>query len=251
MNEILITGGSGKIGFQLVNHFLSQNFKVITTTRDRNKFIKDRQLQLTDIQFNNLKIIEVDFAKEDAVQTIISHLISEEINPKSIIHNARSLEYLKIEEDTSVTNQNFLGELLIDVVFPYQLTFEILKNTNKLENVIFISSMYGVVAPTPSLYENFHKSSPINYGVAKAAQIHLTKELAVRLAPEIRVNCVSFGGIKGRVDEVFMSKYKSLNPQGKMLEESEVIGPLDFLVSDRSKNMTGQNIIVDGGWTIW
>ena len=111
--------------------------------------------------------------------------------------------------------------------------------------------MYGVVAPTPSLYDNFEESSAVHYGVSKAAQIHLTKELAVRLAPKIRVNCVSFGGIKGRTDENFENRYKNLTPLQRMLEEEDVVGPIDFLVSDNSTNMTGQNIKVDGGWTIW
>jgi NAD(P)-dependent dehydrogenase (short-subunit alcohol dehydrogenase family) len=249
MNEILITGGSGKIGFQLVNHFLNQGYCVITTTRDKTRFIN--KTKLAKNQLINLKFIEIDFMKEEAIQKIILYLTNTNLNPVSIIHNARSLDFLKIEDDTSVSNDNFLNELFLDVVFPYKLTLEILKHTDKLENVVFISSMYGIVAPTPSLYKNFHESSPINYGVSKAAQIHLTKELAVRLAPKVRVNCISFGGIKGRVDDDFLERYKKLNPQGKMMEENDVIGPVDFLISKDSQNMTGQNIIVDGGWTVW
>ena len=251
MTEILITGGSGKIGFQLVIHFLRLGYKVITTTRDKSTFFKKR----TEFHKTNFKglleIIEVDFTSENADLEIVSYLVNKKINPQHIIHNARSLEYLKIEEDLSVSKDNFLGELFLDIVFPYRLTLKILEQTSNLVNIVFISSMYGVVAPTPSLYGDFHRSSPINYGVSKAAQIHLTKELAVRLAPRVRVNCISFGGIKGRVDNDFLERYKALNPQGKMMEESEVVSPVDFLISDNSRNMTGQNIIVDGGWTIW
>lgn len=251
MRTILITGGSGKVGFQLVNHFLEKGFLVITTSRNKNKFLEKCGQLLSGAYKNNLKIIEVDFTQKKAADTIIDFLKKEEIIIESIIHNARSLEFLKIEEDRSISDENFSGEFFMNVIFPYKLSLEILKILNNLENIIFISSMYGVVAPTPSLYDDFHNSSPIHYGVSKAAQIHLTKELAVRLAPKVRVNCISFGGIKGRTDENFQKRYNNLNPQGKMLLEEDVKGPVDFLISENSKNMTGQNLIVDGGWTIW
>ena len=67
--------------------------------------------------------------------------------------------------------------------------------------------MYGVVVPNRNLYKDKYKSSSIFYGISKAAQIHLTKELAVRLSQDnIRVNSVSFGGIEGRVSSNFKKK---------------------------------------------
>mgnify|MGYP001318187731 CR=1 FL=1 len=252
MKNILITGGSGKVGFQLVQHFLKNGFKVITTSTNRERFLDNKHSELSGFNPENFKVIEVDFTKENALNSIRAFIQSNKITLTHIIHNARSLGFLKLESDKTISAENFSGELYMDVVFPYRLSMELINNTShKIENVIFISSMYGVVAPTPSLYNNFEESSAVHYGVSKAAQIHLTKELAVRLAPGIRVNCVSFGGIKGRTDKNFESRYKNLTPQQKMLEEEDVIGPVDFLVSDNSNNMTGQNIKVDGGWTIW
>ena len=250
MKTVLITGGSGKVGFQLVNHFLEKNFLVITTSRNKEKFLEDKKESLNNYK-KFLRIIEVDFSSKKAIPAIIDFLKKEKIPVKNIIHNARSLDYIKIENDQSISEENFAGELHMDVIFPYKLTMEILKTDKELKNVVFISSMYGVVAPTPFLYEDFHNSSPINYGVSKAAQIHLTKELAVRLSPDVRVNCVSFGGIQGRTNEVFEKKYNSLNPLAKMLTEDDVKGPVDFLISEASRSMTGHNLIVDGGWTLW
>lgn len=251
MKTLLITGGSGKVGFQLVSHFLKSGFRVVTTSRNKKRFLEEKAQVLDQEHKENLNIIEVDFTSKKAIETIKEFLLKKELLVNAIIHNARSLEFLKIEEDNSVSEENFAGEFFMDVIFPYRLSLEIRNIPNDLENLVFISSMYGVVAPTPSLYKDFHSSSPINYGVSKAAQIHLTKELAVRLAPEIRVNCVSFGGIKGRTDDEFLKRYHSLNPQGKMLEEGDVVGPVEFLISGNSKNMTGQNIVIDGGWSIW
>lgn len=252
MNSILITGGSGKVGFQLVKHFLNKNFRVITTTRSIERFKQNFFQKLDENKIANLLLIEVDFMQDDAIEIITNSLIKNNILLDNIVHNARCLDYLKIEEDNTVSKENFSAEFYIGVIFPYHLSLKI-KNQEKgkLKNIVFVSSIYGVVAPTPRLYDDLHKSSPINYGVTKAAQIHLTKELAVRLGSNTRVNCVSFGGIKGRTSKDFIERYSSLNPLKKMLEEIDVVAPIDFLISDSSSNMTGQNLIIDGGWTIW
>ncbi|PKD16749.1 hypothetical protein APR41_08050 [Salegentibacter salinarum] len=252
MKSILITGGSGKVGFQLVKHFLKKRFTVITSSTDKERFLDNKEKELSHYKLEALHVIEVDFNTENAKNIILEYLQLHNIVLTDIIHNARSLNFLKLEDDKTISNENFSGEFYMDVVFPYQLSMAV-KNQmfHKLQNIIFISSMYGVVAPTPALYDDFENSSAIHYGVSKAAQIHLTKELAVRLAPEIRVNCVSFGGIKGRTDEHFENRYKKLTPQQRMLEEEDVIGPVDFLISKSSTNMTGHNLKVDGGWTIW
>lgn len=252
MNKvILITGGTGKIGSHLVAHFLKKSWTVLSTTRKKKNFnsvIKRHSLEAYE---DNLFIIEVDFENDNAIQRIEEYLIEQSLSPNVVVHNARSLDYLKINETGRTESEDLQMEFYMAVTFPYLLTNSLL-DLGELENVVFISSMYGVVAPTPKLYDDFESSSPVQYGTAKAAQIHLVKELAVRLAKyDARVNCVSFGGIKGRTNEEFQKRYKELTPQGKMLDESDVNGPVDFLVSDKSKNMTGQNIIVDGGWTIW
>jgi NAD(P)-dependent dehydrogenase (short-subunit alcohol dehydrogenase family) len=102
------------------------------------------------------------------------------------------------------------------------------------------------------LYDDPVRQSPLQYGVCKAALSHLTKELAVRLAAKnIQVNCVAFGGIEGRVDPAFLARYAALNPMGRMLQENEVAGPIEALLSDGFSAMTGHTMAVDGGWGIW
>jgi NAD(P)-dependent dehydrogenase (short-subunit alcohol dehydrogenase family) len=251
MKTILITGGSGRIGFQFLKHFLGNESEVIITTTNKERFLDSKQKELSVLNCDFLKIIEVDFNEESSENKITKFLKDNNIKVTDIIHNARSIDFLKIENDKTTSKENFLGEFYLDVAFPYKLSMEILNTIpNNLENIIFISSMYGVVAPTPSLYDDFEKSSPIQYGVAKAAQIHLVKEMAVRLGPEIRVNCISFGGVKGRTDIKFEQRYKKLNPLNKMLNVEDVVGPIDFLISKSSQNMTGHNLKVDGGWTL-
>ena len=113
--------------------------------------------------------------------------------------------------------------------------------------------MYGIVAPNKKIYVDGYNSSPSFYGVAKAAQIHLTKELSVRMANHrIRVNSISFGGVEGRVNNSFKKKYAQLCPIGRMLKPSEIFEPIWFLANENSSSgATGHNLVIDGGWTIW
>ncbi len=246
---ILFTGGSGKLGKRYLKYASEEGIDILTTIRDKERFVRENEFLLRD---GNIHIIEVDFTNANASSRIIAYLKENCYSLSTIIHNARSLDYLKIENDGTVSADNFAKEFFLDVIFPYRLTMELVDCHPELKNIIFISSIYGLVAPNPSLYEEFEKSSPINYGVSKAAQIHLTRELAVRLAPkQIRVNCISYGGVSGREDQEFKKKYIKLCPQGQMLSDDDIVAPLNFLISDGSKNMTGHNLIVDGGWSVW
>lgn len=252
MESILITGATGKIGKMLTEHFLSEGHQVIGTTTNLKK-IENFKIVLSQkgVPTEQLHGLELDFGAADALRKVEEYLAGGQIKPTVVIHNARSLDSLSINEKGETDPQHLLNEYQMAVVFPYQLT-NLLKKNGSLKNVIFIASIYGVVAPNRQLYTDLKHSSPIQYGVAKAAQIHLTKELAVRLADEgIRVNCVSFGGLKGRAPEDFAAKYKALTPMGGMLQDEEVIKPVDFLVGEGSASMTGHNLIVDGGWTAW
>jgi hypothetical protein len=146
-----------------------------------------------------------------------------------------------------------MNEFQLSVVVAYELTMGLLaEETAVLENVINISSIYGIVASNQHLYLEPKKQTPIHYGVCKAAMIHLTKELAVRLAPDyIRVNAISYGGIEGRVSGDFLERYAALCPQGRMLTSEDIAEPALFLASVGASGVTGHNLVVDGGWSVW
>ena len=141
----------------------------------------------------------------------------------------------------------------MDVIVPYELATGLyLRQKDILKTVTNIGSQYGSVAANPALYNSDSTQSPIQYGLAKAALHHLTKELAVRFSSDnIRVNCVAYGGVEGRVDSEFNARYSKLAPMGRMLNETEIVGPLLFLVSNSSSSVTGHTLAADGGWTIW
>ncbi|MDB2625666.1 SDR family oxidoreductase [Flavobacteriaceae bacterium] len=253
MKTAIITGGTGLVGKVLTIHLLKKGYKTVVSSRTLNKqkFILENNLE--DFE-ENFELFQLDYFNNNSIEDFVENLQRKNIHPEVIVHNARSLDTLKIEDNGQSSSENFLAEYQMGVVGPYQLNNSIL-NANigdKLENIIFISSIYGIVGPTPALYDNFEHQSPIQYGTTKAAQIHLTKELAIRLSTKgVRVNAISLGGIKGRTKQSFVDKYSKLNPQNRMLSVENVIKPIEFLIKNDSESITGHNLIVDGGWTIW
>lgn len=247
MRKIFITGGTGLIGSQLVIEMAKDNHFVMFTTRS--KKIGEELINKHGLNREKCLPIELDFSLEGALDKLKNQLVE---LPDAIIQNARDIETLSIDQKGRISNENFQKEFFNGIIFPYNLTNFFLDQGTLLRDIIFINSIYGSVAPSPFLYEDFENQSPINYGVVKAAQIHLTKELAVRLAPKkIRVNAISYGGVEGRVDEPFRERYSKLTPNGRMLNLKDLYPPVQYLINNPTLNVTGENLKVDGGWTIW
>ena len=255
MNEsaILLTGGSGILGRRLVENLLRLGNVVVTTTLSESSRQALLQAYPEAHRAEQLHVIGSDFSDAGFLRHTLDYLDTHDLRPTGLVNNARTMKHLKVSDSGLVSREDFIGELVVDVIAPYELTMGLaLQNGSQLNCVVNVGSQYGVVAATPRLYGDPIKQSPLQYGVAKAALVFLTKELAVRLAPRnIRVNCVSFGGFEGRVDREFTSRYSKLCPSGRMLNAGEVFGPVEFLLSQASSSMTGHNLVADGGWTLW
>jgi len=118
-------------------------------------------------------------------------------------------------------------------------------------SIVLVSSIYGVVGPDPGLYEGTPLANPVAYGASKGALLQLTKYLATLLAPAVRVNAVSPGGVERGQDPTFVARYRSRTPLGRMATEEDVKGAVAYLAGDLSGYVTGHNLVVDGGWTAW
>ncbi len=248
---IIITGATGKFGKVLVKNFLKKGDTVIAIGKSKKKL---NQLKvLIEKNNQNLFLVCVDLMKNTSTKKIINIIKKLRLNPNSLINNARNLEHSKLDKNGKPSTKNFLNEFKLGVVVPYEFTQALVAAfPGKFKNVLNISSIYGSVAPNKKLYKNSYKKSPIQYGVTKSAVEHLTKELSVRLAKKsIRVNCVAFGGVEGRVSKAFMKRYAELCPSGRMLTEDEIFNPIEFLISNKTSGITGHVLMVDGGWTVW
>ena len=120
-------------------------------------------------------------------------------------------------------------------------------------SVILLGSMYGSVGSYPDTYEGICAASPVAYHALKGGIIHMTRHLAVCWASTgVRVNCLSPGPFPNpNVSKELIERLSKKSPLGRMGVPSELKGAVVFLASDASSYVTGQNLIVDGGWTAW
>ena len=128
---------------------------------------------------------------------------------------------------------------------------------NRGGSIIQTASIYGLLGPDSRIYEGSSYmgrsiNTPAVYSASKAAVIGLTKYLATYWADKnIRVNCIIPGGAESGQNDTFKEKYSSRVPLGRMAQPEEMVGALLYLASNASSYVTGQNIIIDGGWSAW
>ena len=236
---VLITGASGKIGKKILNFF--KNEKAIVYGIDLKKQ-----------KFNNS--FQGDIADKIFVEKILTNIIKKHNRIDILINNAAKSIYTKPEfrtkkELNSVTETNLHGTINLINAF-----IKLKKKKNKMfSKIINIGSIYGVVSPNFDMYglkDNFNSEI---YGATKAGVIQLTKYFAVlSIKKNINVNCISPGGLRDINHSNFFKKnYLEKVPLKRMGEVNDLLGIIALLSSQYSNYITGQNIMVDGGFTSW
>ncbi|MBK8946071.1 MAG: SDR family oxidoreductase [Ignavibacteriae bacterium] len=212
----------------------SEGFEVDVTNKESIENLLEKVLS----KFNSVDILVNNAAINDMVE-----------NPKSLFEESKFENYSLQNWQHSI-DVNLTGTFLCSQIMGSQMVKQ------GKGNIINIASTYGVVAPNQNLYKDqngnqiFYK--PPAYSVTKGAVIAFTKYLATYWAEKnIRVNSLSPGGVRNNQNENFINEYSKRTPLGKMAEPEDYKSAIVFLASDSSKYMTGANLIVDGGWTIW
>ena len=123
-------------------------------------------------------------------------------------------------------------------------------------SIVLFSSMYGLVAPDPSIYREPMRPNPIDYGASKAALLQLSRYLAVHYGPAgVRFNCITPGPFPNpevqRLHPEFIGDLSRKTALNRIGRNTEIVGPTLFLLSDSASFVTGHSLVVDGGWTIW
>jgi len=118
-------------------------------------------------------------------------------------------------------------------------------------SIINIASTYGMLGSDWRLYEGTTMGNPAAYGTSKGGLIQFTRWLATTLAPAVRVNAISPGGIRRNQPDQFIARYNARTPLQRMATEDDMRGAVAYMASDLSKYVTGQNLAVDGGWGVW
>ncbi len=117
--------------------------------------------------------------------------------------------------------------------------------------IVNIASHYGLVGPDFRLYEGLDMRNEAYYAAGKGGVVQLTRYFATQLAPKVRVNCIAPGGVLRGQPKEFVERYTFRTPLGRMATEEDLKGAMAYLASDLSAYVTGQVLVVDGGFTAW
>ena len=252
----LVTGACGFLGSVICETLAEQGCDLILLDLPESNF---EDLHLRIEEQNDVKIYTIKSNLEDADsrQNAIKKVLKEHKQLNILINTAALVGSTPLDGwATSFENQSLETW---DRAFNINLTsvfhlardlFPLIKKSGH-GSIINIGSIYGVSAPDYSIYESEEIGNPAAYSSSKGGLIQLTKWLSTTLAHEIRVNCVSPGGIIRDQSDTFISKYKQKTPLRRMALEEDFKGIIAYLASDLSEYVTGQNIMVDGGWTSW
>jgi NAD(P)-dependent dehydrogenase (short-subunit alcohol dehydrogenase family) len=222
--KIIITGSEGLIGSEL-STFLGTNHEIIKLDLLLGHDLTDESFVKNWFSKNKANAIVNCFALNDHVK---------EGQKRGTL----------FDQDLVTLSKYFE----INLVSLFSVCREFARNNPKSVMVNFAATT-GIVSARPDIYDGAHKD--IGYSISKAGVINLTKYLATHLAPNIRVNCISPGGVEHNKDELFKQKYSKLTPMGRMMRKDELNEIVDYLCSDKSSYVTGTNFIIDGGWTSW
>lgn len=254
--KILITGASGALGTQIAYTLSDLGAKLILVdlSIDKLNIISDL---ISSKHSNKVHSIECDLENEKERFDLLKKYNSIYSSLDCLINNAAFVGTSKI----SGWSVDFLDQSLetwrraleVNLTAPFHLSqlFSPLLRKSDSANIINIASIYGHLGPDWSLYEGTSLSNPAAYGASKGGLVQLTKWLSTTLAPDIRVNAISPGGIFRKQPDKFVSKYIERTPLGRMATEKDIANSVAFFSSNMSSYVTGQTLMVDGGWSAW
>ena len=248
----VVTGGYGHLGRSFCKGLAGAGSRVVAAGRDYNGFKRAFG------KGNNRKITfeQMDISSEESVKTAFENIYKKAKRIDILVNNAVYLRGFDEPAEISSSDWNYGVDGTLNSVFRcIKLVVPYMKSAKK-GSIINISSMYGVVSPDFSIYKGYEGYfSPPNYGAAKAGVIQLTRYYAVYLARYgIRVNCICPGAFPNPnivKRKRFIQKLSAKIPMGRIGRPEELEGAIVLLACDASSYMTGQNIIIDGGWTVW
>lgn len=201
--------------------------------------------------------VKVDLASESAIRSSCLSVIEHFGRLDILVHSAAFVGTTKLEgwiapfEEQSLSTWRAAMAVNLDAAFILaQACAPALRASGK-GSIINIGSIYGMVGPDMDIYGGTSMGNPAAYAAGKGGLLQLTRWLSTVMAPEVRANMISFGGIERGQPEKFRANYTKHTPLGRMGTEEDAKGALTFLASDLSSYVTGHNLVVDGGWTAW
>ena len=247
----MVTGGAGYLGTAICSALAEAGASVIVTSRDV-KRAEEAAARLPRHTGAEHFGVCLDHKEDEAMQAGFAKAVDRAGRLDILFNNGQSGAR---NDWTDVSSDQFQDHLAnaTGYFLLARLARERAVQGKTPTSIIMLGSMYGMVASYPDAYEDICPASSVAYHALKGGIIHMTRHLAVYWAKDdVRVNCLSPGPFPAeRAPREMVARLCKKSPRGRMGLPHELKGAALFLASDASSYMTGQNIVVDGGWTAW
>ncbi len=252
----MVTGATGGLGTVIAETLAELGSDLILVDRDKAE-IEALQSRLSDTFGVSIIGSVCDLEQQDQREVLIDGIVSDGQELNILINNAAFVGTTNLPgwnaPFTEQSVETWRRALEVNLVAPFELCrgmSQIMKHSRGA-NIINIASIYGQFGPDWRMYENTNMNNPAAYGASKAGLIQLTKWLSTTLAPDIRVNAISPGGVFTGQQESFVDAYSSRTPLRRMARYGDFAGGVAFLATEMAEYVTGQVLNVDGGWGVW
>ncbi len=236
-----MTGGSGLLGRAMLDNIRQNKGTAINGDITVEDNIKQHNLHL-------------DITDSDSIKSAIQRIIDHYGRIDGLVNNAypRTSDWGNRFEDVSLESWRQNVDYQMNSVFEIsQLVLETMKAQGTRGAIVNIASIYGVQGNDFTVYDGTDLTSPAAYAAIKGGIINFTRYLAAYYGPhQIRVNCVSPGGIFNHQPTPFVKNYEHKVPLKRMGKPEDIAPAVSFLLSDAAAYITGHNLMVDGGWSI-
>ncbi|MEW6600338.1 MAG: oxidoreductase [Nitrospirota bacterium] len=242
----VVTGGGGLIGREIIRALREFGAEVYAADIDREK--------TADTTDDSIKFLRMDITSEESVNNAVDEVVKQSGRIDILVNCAypRTADWGAKFEDIKFDSW---GKNVNDHLGGYFLSCRAAAERMKKQgsgSIINLSSIYGVTAPDFSIYEGTPMTMPAAYASIKGGIIALTRYIATYYGKHnVRANCISPGGIFDNQPNEFVRRYSQKTPLGRMGRPDEIVGAVMYLASDASSYVTGENILIDGGWTAW
>jgi NAD(P)-dependent dehydrogenase (short-subunit alcohol dehydrogenase family) len=252
----VITGGAGHIGSSMAEALAELGCSVVIVDLDASHCApaRERIAQQFDVR------VEAHIANledEDEARGIAAFVESEFGRLDILIHSAGLVGTTPLPGWVTPFDEQradtWRRAIEVNLTAPFVVTqaCSAMLRASGHGTIINVASIYGLVGPDWRLYQDAAMGSPAAYAASKGGLVQLTRWLATTLAPHVRANAIIPGGVFRNTQEPFLSRYNARVPLGRMATEDDLKGAAAYLASDLSAYVTGQMIVVDGGWTAW
>jgi len=249
---VVVTGGAGLLGRAFAHRVAEQRGIAVVADIDAPAATRLAD-EIAAIHPGHAEAAVVDIVAKESVSALIADVSKRHGRIDAVVNNAypRNRNYGRKLED--VTYEDFCEnvDLHLGGYFLVAQQFGLYFKTQGAGNIVNMSSIYGLMAPRFGVYAGTPMTMPVEYAAIKSAVIQLTRYFAQYFKGDgVRVNCLSPGGILDRQPEDFTRAYNAHCNSKGMLDPRDIAGVLTFLLSDASRFITGQNFVVDDGFSL-